>query len=98
MITLTNTFHGTAAAVRPMVTHTDHLGNRFLGLSHRQVLRARRKLCGISRCSCGGQAGERGGRYWVALTNQDPWLAQRNTYGLHDGHSDGISTDDRMMA
>lgn len=53
MLTLTNDFHHTEVRLR--VT-----GNQ---LSPNQVRRARRILCGISDCSCGGVAGERGPQF-----------------------------------
>jgi len=51
-ILLKNNFHGSEARVRP-----DKDGY----ISHRQVLAARKKLCGISSCTCmQSPAGERG--------------------------------------
>lgn len=51
MITLTNDFHGTSVNLRPDDSYT---------LSALQVARARRALCGIKGCTCGGDLGERG--------------------------------------
>lgn len=51
MITLTNDFHGTSVNLRP-----DGAGQ----LSVSQVARARRTLCGVKGCTCGGDLGERG--------------------------------------
>jgi hypothetical protein len=47
-IKLTNEFHGTECFV--MVRKNGEL-------SHKQVLNARRKLCGMIRCTCGDIAG-----------------------------------------
>ncbi len=60
MITLKNTFHGTSINLRP----------RDSRLSVHQVRRARRILCGIDGCTCGGPCGERGAEY---VTYADPW-------------------------
>ncbi len=54
-ITLRNDFHDTITTLRPRLDSRDR---RIL--SHRQLLRARRTLCGITDCVCGGLAGERG--------------------------------------
>jgi hypothetical protein len=56
-ITLTNDFHGTAVVLRPR--------NGYL--SRTQVMWARKKLCGISDCTCSGPAGERGGQAVEAM-------------------------------
>lgn len=96
-ITLRNTFHGTTAVVHAKPVWEDHRGRTYLGLSHRQVLRTRRKLCGIPDCMCGGIAGERGGRYWLDVTYQDPWTVTKNVYTLHDS-TKGITQDDRLEA
>jgi hypothetical protein len=50
-ITLRNDFHGSEVSIRATVGQE---------LSLAQVLRARRILCGISGCTCGGNLGERG--------------------------------------
>lgn len=55
IITLTNDFHNTAIRLRVN-------GER---LSIHQMQRARRALCGVEGCICGGAAGERGGEYSV---------------------------------
>lgn len=55
MITLTNSFHGTQVALR---------ANPGEWLSRRQIQRARRALCGVKGCTCGGFAGERGPQ-WI---------------------------------
>ena len=49
-ITLINDFHNTDVTLRP----------RGGWLSKDQVRRARRMLCGVTGCTCGGNAGERG--------------------------------------
>jgi hypothetical protein len=49
-ITLTNDFHNSAISLRS-TTHR---------LSAGQVAKARRALCGIDGCTCGGIAGTRG--------------------------------------
>jgi hypothetical protein len=59
-ITLTNDFHNSSAAVRP-VAITE---GRFAGMhkiSRKTALRLRSELCGVSGCTCGGNFGERGG-------------------------------------
>ena len=89
-LTLTNDFHNTEAVVHPRVVCVNEWGQRFLGLTHSQVRRADRKLCGMPDCSCGGIAGERGGRYWLSLDSEDGWTVTRNTYVLHDGDMDGV--------
>lgn len=50
-ITLTNDFHNTSTIV-----HVDDRG----WITERQLKRARKALCGVDGCSCGGDAGERG--------------------------------------
>jgi len=76
-ITLSNDFHNTRLRLA--------LG-RDQTLSARQVRRARRELCGIKGCLCGGTAGERGAQ--PATENGDgdghrPYLL------LIDPHQDG---------
>ena len=53
-ITLTNNFHHTSVTLRA------RRSPRGMVLSRRQVLRARRELCGCEGCTCGGPLGERG--------------------------------------
>lgn len=50
-VSLTNDFHGSRVRVRP-----DAAG----WLSAGQITRARRALCGVRDCTCGGPLGERG--------------------------------------
>ncbi len=50
-ITLRNEYHNTSYTLRAKL-HRD--------LSRSQVLRARKALCGIAGCQCGGNLGERG--------------------------------------
>jgi hypothetical protein len=52
--TLLNTFHGTSCRVRAGVN--DH---NELWLTASQAARARRALCGVKFCACGGVAGQR---------------------------------------
>ena len=95
-LTLTNDFHNTVAVVHPRVVEVTRSGKRILGLTHRQVLRAEQKLCGMHGCACGGCAGERG-RYYVECT-PDEWTVTLNHYVLHDGDihwSSGL--DDRLQ-
>jgi hypothetical protein len=54
-ITLTNSFHGTEARVRPV---PERKGVGYI--SRKTALRLRRELCGIEGCTCGGEFGERG--------------------------------------
>lgn len=54
-ITLTNDFHGTSVNLRV----------KGSTLSIHQIRRARRALCGVENCTCGGVAGERGGQWKV---------------------------------
>jgi hypothetical protein len=51
MITMTNNYHGTSVRLR-----VKPWGRLSLG----QVARARRELCGVEGCTCGGSLGERG--------------------------------------
>lgn len=51
MYTLSNDFHDTRVTVRPANDGT---------MTSRQVRRARRELCGMSDCCCGGYLHERG--------------------------------------
>ena len=53
-IKLSNDFHRTSANVRVI---PDERGSLMLSAS--QVRRARKILCGIKGCTCGGHAGER---------------------------------------
>jgi len=50
-----NDFHGTVARANATCTR----GGEYY-LHHRQVLRLRHKLCGITSCTCGGHLSERG--------------------------------------
>lgn len=54
LVTLTNDFHNRETRVRVA-------GGR---VSHRAGLRAWRALCGVDRCTCGGQLGQRGAQYF----------------------------------
>jgi hypothetical protein len=68
-ITLSNDFHNTSAAVRPV----EITSGRFVGLhkiSRRTALRLRAALCGNAECTCGGTFGERGGPR-LAVVNED---------------------------
>ena len=68
-VTLTNEFHGTEVTISPVEIKE----GRFAGyhkVSRETVVRARRTLCGISGCQCGGQFGERGGAY-LRVVNED---------------------------
>lgn len=68
-VTLTNSFHGTSATVRPVAIKD----GRFAGMhkiSRKTALRLRSELCGSSGCTCGGNFGERGGAY-LAVVNED---------------------------
>ena len=51
MITIRNDFHNTEVRIRA------NIGEE---LTWSQIMRARRKLCGIAGCTCGGPCGERG--------------------------------------
>jgi len=63
-ITLTNEFHNTSINLVPGPG----------GLSPRQVTRARRALCGIAGCTCGGDCGERGpGNPALAINPTTGW-------------------------
>lgn len=53
-ITLTNDFHNTRISLKRSTAHR---------LSAWQVAKARKALCGISGCTCGGFAGHRGAQY-----------------------------------
>lgn len=68
-ITLTNSFHGTSATVRPVAIAE----GRFAGLhkiSRKTALRLRAELCGSADCTCGGTFGEREGAR-LAVVNED---------------------------
>ena len=54
LITLKNSFHGSEVNLRPLV-----LPDGQLELTAGQVRRARRVLCGIATCTCGGTLGDR---------------------------------------
>ena len=67
--TLTNNFHNTEATISPVEIKE----GRFAGyhkVSRATMMRARRTLCGVSGCQCGGQFGERGGAY-LNVINED---------------------------
>ena len=73
---LVNTFHRTSVGVRP--TFNSH-GEAIL--SHRQMLRAQRALCGISDCVCGAY-GVQGGMHWIDLDGRGE-RSSATTYNLH---------------
>lgn len=75
--TLTNDFHRTEARVRPAF---NKYGEAVL--SHRQVLRAQRALCGMSDCMCSAH-GARGGEYWIGDTYTHYERLADRTYNLH---------------
>ena len=56
MITLTNEFHRKTATLRLAPDGK---------VSHRTGLRVWRALCGVDRCACGGQLGQRGPQFAV---------------------------------
>ena len=68
MITLKNNFHGTSVNLRP----------RNGRLSPAQMRRARRELCGLSDCQCGGIRGSQ--EYEV---EQEPGGGARVDWDLH---------------
>ncbi len=51
MITIRNNFHNTEVRLKA------NIGDE---LTWSQIMRARRELCGIKGCTCGGPVGERG--------------------------------------
>jgi hypothetical protein len=53
-LTLTNDFHNTSVSLRVELT------GFYAYLSPAQARRARRALCGVAGCTCGGTLGERG--------------------------------------
>lgn len=61
-IILQNTFHRSSCNLR-----ADEDGT---SLTIHQVRRARRKLCGVKGCTCGGYLGERGPVYAMKGTNR----------------------------
>ena len=68
-VTLTNNFHRTEVTIAPVEIKE----GRFTGyhkVSRATMLRARRELCGMTDCQCGGQFGERGGEY-LDVVNED---------------------------
>jgi len=87
--TLLNTFHGTEAVVIP---RPDPSG--VATLTRSQVRRAERKLCGMSDCSCGGEASVMGGRFWLDWTD-GPYADHPGYWTLHDG-SVGLLDDDAV--
>lgn len=66
-ITLGNDFHNSSAVVIAEIDERDD--RRYVMLSKSQYDRARRKLCGLSQCTCGGirgiQLGPDGRRIYV---------------------------------
>ncbi len=73
-ITLTNDFHNTSVVLRPD-------GEERLTVG--QVQRARRTLCGIAGCTCGGSLGVRGyqwGTRGLGIEMLYPAPARRNAY------------------
>lgn len=63
-ITLRNKFHNTSYTLQAKLRRE---------LSRSQVLRARKALCGIAGCQCGGNLGERGSQmpYEIVATGYD---------------------------
>lgn len=59
-VIISNVFHNSEIALRAEVSGQD------LYLSSGQVRRARRVLCGISGCTCGGVLGQRPNQGWDA--------------------------------
>lgn len=59
-ITLENDFHNTSINLIPILDLANEFGGDELHLSRRQVRRAREALCGVSGCTCSGNAGTRG--------------------------------------
>lgn len=62
MTRLTNSFHGTEAFIRATVPEGKYQGPE---VSPAVVRRVRRRLCGISTCTCGREDGTRGSRYRI---------------------------------
>jgi len=68
LYTLRNDFHGTIATVRATPIRVRlanpataiEAGETWIELSASQASRARKKLCGMSDCSCSGVLGTRG--------------------------------------
>ncbi len=68
-VTLTNNFHHTEVTIAPVEIKE----GRFAGyhkVMRATMMRARRELCGMTDCQCGGQFGERGGAY-LNVINED---------------------------
>jgi len=70
-VTLTNSFHNTTASIilKPY-DGPPVFGHGRMMISHAQVVRARKALCGKTDCQCGGIFGERGGTY-LSVVNKD---------------------------
>lgn len=62
MITVKNSFHHTAVQIRA------EIGDE---LTASQIRRARKELCGIRGCLCGGPIGERGPQDGFVVTATD---------------------------
>lgn len=73
VITLTNDLHASTVNLR-LSGRPDRLGRYWL--SHAQVRRARRVLCGHAECACGGALSQRG--------PQDVLIDETYGYNLHD--------------
>ena len=82
-LTLTNDFHQTSATIRPteitaeMVSHADRTSaltlQRYIGkylITRRQAKRAKKALCGMRDCCCGGQFGDRGSAQYFSVLNE----------------------------
>ena len=69
-VRLENDFHNTSTLVRLSDTHE---------LSESQIARARRNLCGMEDCSCGGVLGERGPQSVAVYENHAGriWLLEK---------------------
>lgn len=73
-IRLQNDFHNTVAAIRPKWD-----GQRWV-ITHRQVLNARRKLCGVQGCTCSqDELGSRPSRFdlWPVDDEQQLWVIEK---------------------
>ena len=59
-ITLSNDFHSSSVVLDvPVLSHI-HNEIEIQAITKRQAAKARRTLCGISGCTCGGEFGQRG--------------------------------------
>lgn len=72
MITVTNDFHNTQVTLR---------AREGEALTDSQIRRARRELCGVAGCMCGGAIGERGTQDYEVLIDGagSPYLARRES-------------------